>query len=356
MESKVSRDIREALEITESKSRLFEEDNQDYATGVDDDDVTAVECPHCADVFAVVENNLYEDEDGDIVTICTLCENIVVLEDDGEEEGNDVIECPYCECVYEDSELLEDDEGYVGSECPECGSSFYLAEIKAGSGSSVSDKDWGARAADFAKKAKSSHRKGVAKHYGKKLGKGAAIGAGVAAAGYGAYKGIKALKDRKKKKTRNEDFDLSEMKKRVVRHGKKVTINVKSKKRRMTPKQKAALKKARRKSHTGKAKRSRKKSMRVAECMQEAYEADPRGYLSLMEDDTELTEIKKRVKGGKIVKKATAREHRVAARSFKMSSKRRAAMKKMQRKAHTGAAKRKRAKSKKRGKAAGLYK
>lgn len=57
--------------------------------------------------------------------------------------------------------------------------------------------------------------------------------------------------------------DLSEKTVKVVREGKVVRKNVRTRKVRLTPAQKAALKKARKKAHTGAANRKRAKSMKV---------------------------------------------------------------------------------------------
>lgn len=58
-------------------------------------------------------------------------------------------------------------------------------------------------------------------------------------------------------------LDVSEKTVRVVRDGKVVTKNVRTTKRRLTPAQKAALAKARKKAHTASANKARAKSMKV---------------------------------------------------------------------------------------------
>lgn len=57
---------------------------------------------------------------------------------------------------------------------------------------------------------------------------------------------------------------FTEAKKRVVRDGKLVWVNVPLRKRRMSPAQKAALKKAQRKAHSSAARLTRAKSMKIA--------------------------------------------------------------------------------------------
>jgi len=72
-------------------------------------------------------------------------------------------------------------------------------------------------------------------------------------------------------------------------------------------------------------------------------------------DEDEMDEAKRRVRGGKVVRRLTAAEHRKAQMAFKRSSKRRQALAKARRKTGTSTAKRKRARSHKRGEMAGLY-
>ena len=73
----------------------------------------------------------------------------------------------------------------------------------------------------------------------------------------------------------NESLDMNEASKKVVRGGKLVTVKVKKgKKKKLTAKQKAALMKARKKSHTGSADKARAKSMKVrSKRMKESIES-----------------------------------------------------------------------------------
>ncbi len=329
----IRRDIKESLDNIETKQRLFEEDSDTLADidmiddEIDENEIyegVDVVCPYCEQGLSLPELSLSEDEDGNVIASCPSCDSDFILPDEAVNEINETIDDVIDLSVEDYDDFEEDIDDFVDDleadiTCPICGNASDLDESNLFEDDETEEIFFECPVC-----------------------------------------GEDSLLDLE---------NLDEALVYRVRKGKKIR---KKRKKRITPKQRAArrksIKKARKRANTSVAKRNREKSIKVLQRLSASKEAAEDVFRSMLND--ELSEIKemydveeenleetrkRRIRKGKVTYAPTASQHRRAQITFRKSAARKRALKKAQRKAKITAARRKARKSYRKGRSLGIY-